>query len=336
MSDAALPSWDQVRLFLALMRARTLAGAAKRVQLDASNVSRRLARLEEELGVPLFDRTRDGLVPTSAAENLLAHAEEAELGIARFAAASAQVETRIEGVVRVTAPPGVADSFVAPLLAELHARHPRLTLELDASVGYSDLTRREADLALRTSRPESGDLIVAQVVATRELPLASADYARELGRLGRFADARWLAWGDELAHLPGPRWLRKHAPDVTPVLRSNHFSSLLAAARAGLGVAVLPAPYVLTGLVPVAHGRRLAAAWAALPSTELWMAAHQALRRTPRVAAVWEFLLEKLRAFPATRARIPNDDAPTRPARRASSRTRNSTSHLRRNPIRTS
>ncbi len=301
MSDAALPSWDQVRLFLALMRARTLSGAAKRVQLDASNVSRRLARLEEEMGVALFDRTRDGLVPTSAAENLLAHAEEAELGIARFAAASAQVETRIEGVVRVTAPPGVADTFVAPLLTELHARHPRLTLELDASVGYSDLTRREADLALRTARPESGDLIVAQVVGTRERPMASADYAREVGRLRAFAHARWVAWGDELGHLAGPRWLRKHAPDVVPVLRSNHFSSLLAATRAGLGVAVLPEPYVLTGLVPIAHGPKLSAAWAALPSTELWMAAHQALRRTPRVAAVWEFLLEKLRGFPSTR-----------------------------------
>ena len=154
MSDAALPSWDQVRLFLALMRARTLSGAAKRVQRDASNVSRRLARLEEEMGVPLFDRTRDGLVPTSAAENLLAHAEEAELGIARFAAASAQVETRIEGAVRITAPPGVADTFVAPLLPELHARHPRLTIELDASVGYSDLTRREAEKGLaRAARP---------------------------------------------------------------------------------------------------------------------------------------------------------------------------------------
>ena len=302
MAQRFLPSWDQVRLFLALMRARTLAGAGKRIELDASNVSRQLVRLEEAIGVPLFDRTRDGLVPTSAAENLLTHAEEVELGVARFAAASARVETTVEGVVRITAPPGVADTFVAPLLKELHLRHPALAIELDASVGYADLTRREADLALRTARPTSGELWVTQVVATREVPMASADYAREVGRLRAFEDARWIAWGDELAHLPGPRWLRVHAPAVVPVLRSNHFASLLAATRSGLGVAVLPEPYLLTGLVPMAHGKRLSAAWAALPATELWLVAHQALRRVPRVAAVWDFLLEKLGAFSSTRA----------------------------------
>ena len=297
MSVPFLSSWDQVRLFLALMRARSLAGAGKRVQLDASNVSRRLVRLEAEMGIPLFDRTRGGLVPTSAAENLLPHAEEVELGMARFAAAGAPVETAVEGVVRVTAPPGVADTFVAPLLTDRHARHPRLSIELDASVGYADLTRREADLALRTVRPERGELLVAQLVATRERPMASAEYARDVGRLAAFEDARWVAWGDELAHLPGPRWLRTHAPSVVPVLRSNHFSSVLAATRAGLGVAVLPEPYLRTGLVPIAHGKALSGAWATLPSTELWLVAHRALRHVPRVASVWEFLSEKLGAF---------------------------------------
>lgn len=305
MAQLILASWDQVRLFLALMRARTLAGAGKRIELDASNVSRQLVRLEAAIGVTLFDRTRDGLVPTSAAENLLTHAEEVELGVARFAAASASVETLVEGVVRVTAPPGVADTFVAPLLRELHVRHPKLVIELDASVGYADLTRREADLALRTARPKGGELFATQVVATRELPMASADYAREVGRLRAFEDARWVAWGDEVAHLPGPRWLRTHAPAVVPVLRTNHFASMLAATRSGLGAAVLPEPYLLTGLVPVVHGKRLSTAWAALPATELWLVAHQALRRVPRVAAVCEFLLEKLGAFSSTRGLAP-------------------------------
>ncbi len=297
-----LSSWDQVRLFLALMRARTLSGAGQRIDLDPSNVSRRLVRLEETLGVPLFDRTREGLVPTSAAENLLAHAEEVELGIARFTAATTEVETTVEGVVRLTAPPGVADTFVAPLLPELHMKHPRLVIELDASVAYSDLTRREADLALRTMRPRSGDLVVTQLVAAREVPMASPAYAAEVGRLAALADARWLAWGDELAHLPGPRWLRTHAPDVMPVLRSNHFPSLLAALHAGLGAAVLPEPYLLTGLVPIAHRNGLSAAWSTLPPVELWLVAHRALRQVPRVAAVWTFLLEKLGAFSTTRA----------------------------------
>jgi DNA-binding transcriptional LysR family regulator len=140
--------------------------------------------------------------------------------------------------------------------------------------------------------------------------MASPAYAHEVGRLARFEDARWVAFGDELAHLPGPRWLRAHAPAVVPVLRSNHFSSLLAATRAGLGVAVLPEPYALTGLVPIAHTKRLASAWKTLPSTRLWVVAHRALRRVPRVAAVWDLLLEKLSAFPLSRARPALDAAP--------------------------
>src|SRR5262245_42662526 len=116
--DLATLDWDQVRVFLAVARAGQLAGAASRLGLDVSTVSRRLDRLESELGVHLFDRTRDGTVPTAAAEAMLVAAEDMERGLAQFAAAIDAVETLAEGVVRLTAPPGVADAFVAPMLAQ--------------------------------------------------------------------------------------------------------------------------------------------------------------------------------------------------------------------------
>lgn len=292
--------WDQVRLFLAVMRARSLAGAGARLAMDVSTVSRRLDRLEEALGTTLFDRTREGTLPTANAEHLLSYAEEIELGVMRFSAAGAQVETAVEGVVRLTVPPGVADAFVAPALVELHRRHPKLVVELDASVSYADLTRREADLALRLMRPTSGELVMTKLITTREMPMASAAYAEELGKLRRLADARWITWGSDLAHLPSGRWLRTHAPDATPVLRTSHFASQLAAARAGLGAVVLPEPYLTTGLVPVQHARALGDAWAALPSSDLWLVGHRALRNVPRVAAVWELIVETLGGFPVS------------------------------------
>src|SRR5579862_7255324 len=100
--DAALPpdsvlDWEQIRLFLAVARERSLAGAAARLRLDVSTVSRRLDRLEEQVGAPLFDRTRDGTTGTELAEQLVAHAEEMELSAARFASAGALVETQVEG-----------------------------------------------------------------------------------------------------------------------------------------------------------------------------------------------------------------------------------------------
>ncbi len=289
--------WDQIRLFLAVMRGRSLAAAGSRLTMDVSTVSRRLDRLEEGLGVTLFDRTREGTRPTALAEQLLADAEEIELGVTRFAAAGERVETKVEGVVRLTVPPGISDVFVAPHLLELRRRHPGLSLEIDATISYADLTRREADVAIRTTRPTSGDLVVTKLVTTRELPMTSKAYARELGKLKRLEDARWIAWGNDLAHLPGARWLCEHGPSVVPVLRTSHFQSQIAAARAGLAVMLAAEPYESVGLVPVEHARSLSEAWAALPTGDVWLVGHRALRSVPRVAAVWEFVLEKFGAL---------------------------------------
>ena len=235
--------WEQVRLFLAVARERSLAAAGARLGLDVSTVSRRLDRLEAELGAPLFDRTREGTTPTALAEQMVSYAEEMEVSAARFASAGAQIETEVEGTVRLTVLPGIADAFVAPRLAALHRKYPKLIVELDASVSYADLTRREADLAIRSMRPTSGELITQKLITVQARPMASARYARELGKLKRLEDARWITWGADLSHLPDAVWLRTHAPTVTPVLRTSHFASQLAAAREGLGIVVASAAY---------------------------------------------------------------------------------------------
>lgn len=286
--------WERVRLFLAVYRGRSLLRASERLAVDVSTISRRLDRLENDLGAPLFDRTREGTTPTVLAEQMMPHAEEMELAAIRFATAGAQRETEIEGIVRISVPPGVADTFLAPRLLTLYQRHPRLLLEIDASVGYVDLGRRQADLAIRGHRPTHGELIATKLVTARTVPLASPEYARELGRLRRLEDARWIVWGDDLAHLPDAAWLRKHGPQVEPVLRTSHFGSQLAAARAGLGVLATAHPFTMAGLVEVAHTRKLDRAWAELPVGALWLVGHRALRQVPRVAAVWSFVQEIL------------------------------------------
>jgi len=288
--------WDQVRVFLAVARAGQLSGAASRLGLDVSTVSRRLDRLEADLGgVHLFDRTRDGTVPTHAAEALLPAAEEMERALGRFAQAADSVETLPEGVVRLTVPPGVADAFVAPWLAVFHARYPRVTIELDASIGYADLTRREADLALRATRPRGGDLIAVRLIQTRSIPVTSPAYAEELGRVKQWSDARWITWGTDLMHIPTGRWMTEQLKGVTPVLRTSHFGSQLAAAAAGLGVMLASEPFCqVRPLVPVKHARALQPSWDALPVEDLWLVGHRALRDVPRVAALWDFLVERL------------------------------------------
>jgi DNA-binding transcriptional LysR family regulator len=302
--DLAALDWDQVRVFLAVARAGQLAGAAARLGLDVSTVSRRLDRLEGELGVHLFDRTRDGTVATAAAEAMLPAAEDMERSLAQFAAAVDAVETTAEGVVRVTAPPGVADAFIAPLLARFHDRFPRVAIELDASIGYADLTRREADVAVRAFRPHSGDLVAVKIVSTRSVPMTSPDYAAALGRVKRWTDARWITWGADLAHIPTGQWYAEHV-GAPPVLRTSHFASQLAAAAAGLGVALASDPFRhVYRLAPVAVARGLASSLDALPVEDLWLVGHRALRTVPRIAAVWDFLAEHLRD-PARAVELP-------------------------------
>ncbi len=285
--------WDQVRTFLACARAGQLGAAAVRLAMDTSTVSRRLAKLEDELALTLFERSRQGLVATAAAEQLLPAAEAMEAAMHGLARAAGSIESEAEGVVRIAAPPGIADAFVAPMLAELHTAHPRIRIELDARVALLDLTRGEADLALRTIRPTGGDLVMVQVAKVRSSPMTNRSYARSLGALRDLDAARWIFWGTDLAHLGEQRWLDAHVASF-PALRTSHFQSQLAAARSGLGVVLLPEPYAaLHDLVLVDHARSLAAAWRELPTSELWLVGHQALRHVPRVAVVWEALLAR-------------------------------------------
>lgn len=293
--DRGALDWDDVRVLLALTRHRTLRAAAEALRVNASTVGRRLETLEAALGTRLFDRTQDGLMPTAAAEQLVAHAERVEQAAFGLVSAAEGFERAPEGVVRLTAPPGVADHFVAPALPRLIARYPGLRIELDASIGYSDLTRREADLALRISPPDSSDLIARKLVEDPDVLVGTAGYVAELGTLERPGDARFLSWGNELALLPSARWISEHVPERSIVLRSNSINALLAAAESGLGVLLISKTYVqIRPLVPVQLAPKLDKELAALPSLPLWLVGHRALREVPRIAAVWEFIVEEI------------------------------------------
>jgi DNA-binding transcriptional LysR family regulator len=286
--------WDLLRVFVEVARFGRLGAAAERLGLDVSTVSRRLDRLEAELALTLFERGRDGVIATAAGERLVPAAEEMARALGELGVALDAVEAEAEGVVRLTAPPGVADVFVAPALARFHALHPKVRVDLDASIGYADLTRGEADLALRTRRPERGDLVVQKLVTTRSVPAGSPAYVETLGALADADAARWIGWGHDLAHLAEARWIGART-DAPPVLRTSSFSAQLNAAAAGLGLMLAPEPYLSRfGLVAVSPARRMKKAWQALPVTELWLVGHVALRRVPRVAVLWDFVLEEL------------------------------------------
>lgn len=289
-------SWDDVRLFLALSRARTVGEAAKSLGVDASTASRRLAELESVLAVTLFARSRDGIAATKAAEDLLLAAEEVEQGVAHFTNTVDGLEREIAGLVRLTCPRDAAEIVVAPMLGRLLAEHPRLRVELNPGESVLDLTRGEADLALRVVRPTRGDLVMTKVTSASWVVAATPRLASELGVLRAWRDARWVGWSERYAGVPAARWLAKHLGAVEPVVRSDNLTTQIALVRAGCGLALVPRPSVEHyGLVPVKLAKGLRAAAAELPCDDLYLVTHRALRDVPRVRIVWEALSEQFR-----------------------------------------
>lgn len=298
-----MPRWDDVRLFLALFRERNLARAGKRLGVDASTTSRRLVALERELGTRLFDRTREGLRATAAAERLAAPAERMEAAALVFAGDASGFERAIEGRVRLSAPPGIAEVFLADAIPALRARHPSLVLEVDSRIAVVDLGRREADLALRTVRPRGQDLVQKKLLTTRATLLGAPAYVRSLGTLRSFRDAHYVSFGDVLAVLPHGAWVKKHVPEPPLALVSDSYPCQLRAAAAGAGLVFAPRVYTSAyDLVEAKLAPALRSALAELPEDDLWLVGHLATREVPRIAAVWSFLDELFSSAPAARS----------------------------------
>ena len=215
----------------------------------------------------------------------------------RFANAADGLEREVSGVVRIACPPDVANVVVTPLLRELLTRHPALRVEIAPGEAVIDLTRREADLALRTVRPAQGDLIVTKLTTVRWVAAAAPKLARDLGALRAWSDVPWVGWGERLAHIAPARWLAQHLKESEPVVRSDSMMVQLAVVASGIGVALLPEPSVAHyKLVPLKLAPALRAAAAEWPSNDLFLVSHRALREVPRVRVLWELLLERAKA----------------------------------------
>jgi DNA-binding transcriptional LysR family regulator len=287
--------WDDMKLLLALWREGSLSGASVRLGIDTSTVGRRLDALEASMGLHLFDRTFTGVLPTEAAEALLPAAERMEHAAADVLRAVEGRETEPEGTVRITAPPGWASFFVAPALVRLAERHPKLRIQLDAAVGYADLTRREADLALRVSRPAGGDLVARKVADAELVPMAAPEVVCAAGRVRDLNELRWITWADDLAHLPDAQWIFSQVAPERVVLRTSSIESQVRAMEAGLGAGLhLPVLERLAGLERLRVAPALARRLPPRPAGSMWIVTHRALRQVPRVAVVWDFLVEEL------------------------------------------
>jgi DNA-binding transcriptional LysR family regulator len=233
--------WDDVRMLLALLRATNLQEAAVRIGVDRSTISRRLAALEASLGEKLFVRTRDGLRPTSAVERIRPHAERMELEAARVKRAAAATDRGVEGVVRVATTEALGALLISAGLLSVCDEHPRLRIEIATGNKPVDLTRGEADLALRLAALRQPSLRVRRIARIGLGLFASREYVRARGAAsirGSFAGHDVILPSGELSRLPEARWLASRK-GARVAFCSNSMPALVAAALAGRGIVPL-------------------------------------------------------------------------------------------------
>lgn len=277
--------WRDLALLLSLQRAGSFAGAGKRLALDATTVGRRLRALEAAVGAPLIDRRDRRVELTEAGEALVSVAELTERGLTEVRRQVALDHEAPMGVVRLTTMEVLASRFVAPALPRLLKAHPGLLLEIDTSPRIRDLSRGEADLALRLSRPEEPSVVRRSIGSVSLSAYVAPSLARDPKRLSPrgLRSMPQVLFGLRFAVQEGD-WLRTQLPDAPVVLRTDSVSTALSAVRAGAGLGLLP-DLLAEGLVRVELG-------AQAPARGVWLAMHPTSARQPRVRAVAKFLAE--------------------------------------------
>jgi DNA-binding transcriptional LysR family regulator len=234
--------WDDLHVFLAVARSGQLARAASTLGVDATTVGRRLRRLEQALGQILFEQTREGQVLTEGGERLLLKAEAIER---QFLAIEAQpgADRALSGSIRVTVSEGFGTWFVAHHLPAFAAEHPNLRVDLVASSGFLNPSRREADVAILLARPRKGPLFTKKLTDYGLRLYASQAYLDAKGPITSVADLRdhdLIGYVPDLLYAPELRYLSEIAPDLDPRIRSTSINAQYRLVAAGGGVAMLP------------------------------------------------------------------------------------------------
>ncbi|GAA0707651.1 LysR family transcriptional regulator [Dokdonella soli] len=284
--------WEDLRYFLAIARAGNLSAAARVIGTTQPTMGRRIEAFEHRLGTRLFLRTPDGFVPTASGRALLAHAarmEDEALAAERVASAR---DNGLSGTLRITAPEWLAARVLAPLLGPFCTLHPALTIALIGESRRFDLSRGEADIALRLARFEQQELAQRRVADFAFGLYAAPAYLERNGAPdfdAACAGHTLVTTTEDLADVADAIWLRQHAARAHIAFRSNSREAQAAAAIAGAGLACLARVHgdALAGLrfVPVP---------VEVPARPLWLGLHADARDTPRVRAAVDFLAGKL------------------------------------------
>ena len=291
--------WNDWRYFLEVARSGSTLAAARKLRVSQTTVARRVAALEEALGLPLFERRSAGYLPTALGTSLIADASGLERRALSLADTVRAGSREASGTVRLTTEEIFAMTLLAPHLRELRERFPKIRIELDPTPDLRDLGAGEADVALRSTAQDQPAGVVGRSLGIDDWTMyCSADYARRNGVPGSVEEMR----GHAIIAGGGGNLAREYnafleSAGLMDQVTMEHGSStgLLTAVRTGLGVAVLPCivadadpDLIRCAPPPSDHGR------------VMWLVTHERVRHNAAVRAVIDFLYERLSAHVRT------------------------------------
>ena len=285
-------NWDDLRVFLAVVRGGSLSAAGQALRIDPATVGRRIARLERTLGEVLFLKSQQGYAVTAAGERLSVRAEEAERALSGAEDALRGSAEALDGTVRIGAPDGCANFLLPQVAAGIRAAHPKLEIQIIALPRVFNLSKREADLAIAVSAPDAARLYGERVSDYRLHLAASEHYLAAAPPLTGLAD---LEAHTIVGYVPDMIFDREldylsEAGGVTAQLASNSVSVQGQLLRSGGGLGI-----VHDFMLPFLPGvRRVLQSELTLTRT-FWLVRHQDDRRRVGLARIAELLVEGLR-----------------------------------------
>jgi DNA-binding transcriptional LysR family regulator len=283
-------SWDDFRYVKAIADTRSLTGAAELLGVNHSTVFRRLGQIEQQLGSRLFERGRAGYAATASGERMIELAERMGEDIVSFERRVTGLDLRPSGELRVTTSDAVLLHLLSDILVGFRRAFPEIVLDIVVSNQRFNLSKRDADVAVRTTY-HNPDPLLGRVVA--RIPWAVFGPAALAGQpFDAAVDARrheWVAFGDTIAIGRATKWLNEHAGEKRIVYKVNTMLGLAEAAAGGVGLVLLPC-YVGTAVAGLAQLSP------PLPELEreLWLLTHPDLRNTARVHAFLDYCADAI------------------------------------------
>lgn len=288
--------WNDLKYLLAVARHQSTAAASRALGVNQSTVQRRVVELERCMGQALVQRHTSGYRLTAFGEQLLPLAQRVEQAVVALTQHVETFQRNVTGVVRVTCPePLVYRINNSTLLDRFRVRYPGLQVEFVTSDKYLDFAKGEVDIALRSGDTEDNALVGRKVGDSLWAVYASPKYIARRGQPNGIEDLErhdWAGFDETMAKHRATQWLQQVAPKAHIVASNNSVLGLVYSAKAGIGLAALPTalgdaePDLVRVLGPIPE---LARIWRVLTTAEL--------RHTPRVAALFDFLVDEVDAL---------------------------------------